>query len=299
MTWQTQIRNFSNHLKLERALAENSIQSYIADVQKLQSFLTDELAPAAVTSENISDFLIFINEIGLAPTSQSRILSGLKAFFEYLELENAITANPTELISSPKVTRHLPDVLHVHEIEALLSTFDQTSPEGIRNKAMVEVLYSSGLRVSELVNLKISDTMMKEGFLKIWGKGSKMRLVPVGKEALKCTKMYIDNVRSHIEVKNEASDILFLNRRGGGLSRVMVFIFIKEAAALSGIKKHISPHTFRHSFATHLVEGGADLRAVQEMLGHESIITTEIYTHLDREFLKQTIQEFHPRAIQK
>jgi integrase/recombinase XerD len=299
LNWLTEIRAFRNYLKLERGLAENSLVSYIRDVEKLASFLNDTSSVYNVTDTELSKFLVFLNDCGLAATSQARILSGLKAFFEYLLLEKKIQINPTELLSTPKTQRKLPDTLHLHEIEAMLATLDQSTPEGVRNKAIIEVMYSSGLRVSELVSLKISNCLFNEGFLRIVGKGSKMRLVPLGQEALKFMLIYLNDIRPSISVKDEASDVLFLNRRGGGLSRVMIFIVIKEAAQRAGIMKNISPHTLRHSFATHLVEGGADLRAVQEMLGHESIITTEIYTHLDRAFLQQTLQEFHPRANQK
>jgi integrase/recombinase XerD len=299
LNWLTEIRAFRNYLKLERGLAENSLVSYIRDVEKLASFLNDTSSVYNVTDTELSKFLVFLNDCGLAATSQARILSGLKAFFEYLLLEKKIQINPTELLSIPKTQRKLPDTLHLHEIEAMLATLDQSTPEGVRNKAIIEVMYSSGLRVSELVSLKISDCLFNEGFLRIVGKGSKMRLVPLGQEALKFMLIYLNDIRPSIPVKDEASDVLFLNRRGAGLSRVMIFIVIKEAAQRAGIMKNISPHTLRHSFATHLVEGGADLRAVQEMLGHESIITTEIYTHLDRAFLQQTLQEFHPRANQK
>jgi integrase/recombinase XerD len=299
LNWTNEIRAFRNYLKLERGLAENSLVSYISDVEKLASFLNDTSSVYNVTDTELSKFLVFLNECGLAATSQARILSGIKAFFDYLLLEKKVKINPTELLSTPKTQRKLPDTLHLHEIEAMLATLDQSTPEGVRNKAIIEVMYSSGLRVSELVSLKISDCLFNEGFLRIVGKGSKMRLVPLGQEALKFMLIYLNDIRPTIPVKDEASDVLFLNRRGAGLTRVMIFIIIKDAAQKAGISKNISPHTLRHSFATHLVEGGADLRAVQEMLGHESIITTEIYTHLDRAFLQQTLQEFHPRAAYK
>jgi integrase/recombinase XerD len=299
LNWQTEIRAFRNYLKLERGLAENSLVSYVRDVEKLASFLNDTSTVYGVTDNELSKFLVFLNDCGLAATSQARILSGLKAFFEYLLLEKKIHINPTELLSTPKTQRKLPDTLHLHEIEAILATLDQSTAEGVRNKAIIEVMYSSGLRVSELISLKISDCLFNEGFLRVVGKGSKMRLVPLGQEAQKFMLIYLKDIRPTIPIKDEASDVLFLNRRGAGLTRVMIFIIIKEAAQRAGIMKNISPHTLRHSFATHLVEGGADLRAVQEMLGHESIITTEIYTHLDRAFLQQTLQEFHPRANQK
>ncbi len=299
MSWTSEIRAFRNYLKLERGLADNSLISYIHDVEKLATFVTENVVVYQVTDNELSKFLVFLNEVGLAATSQARILSGIKAFFEYLLLEKKIQINPTDLLSTPKTQRKLPDVLHVHEIERMLDTFDQSLAEGVRNKAIVELMYSSGLRVSELIALNISDCMFKEGFIKVIGKGSKMRLVPVGSEAQKFILIYLKDIRPKINIADDASDTLFLNRRGKGLSRVMIFLIIKEAAARAGILKNISPHTLRHSFATHLVEGGADLRAVQEMLGHESIITTEIYTHLDRAFLQQTLQEFHPRSQSK
>ncbi len=296
MTWSSEIRAFRNYLKLERGLADNSLLSYIRDVEKLATFVSENTDVYQISDIELSKFLVFLNEVGLAATSQARILSGIKAFFEYLLLEKKIHVNPTDLLSTPKTQRKLPDTLHLHEIENMLATFDQSVAEGVRNKAIVELMYSSGLRVSELISLNISDCMFKEGFIKVIGKGSKMRLVPVGAEAQKYILIYLKDIRPLVNISAEASDILFLNRRGKGLTRVMIFLIIKEAAAKAGIHKNISPHTLRHSFATHLVEGGADLRAVQEMLGHESIITTEIYTHLDRAFLQQTLQEFHPRA---
>ncbi|MBP6619322.1 MAG: tyrosine recombinase, partial [Leadbetterella sp.] len=235
-------------------------------------------------------------DLGLSATSQARILSGIKAFFEFLFIEKLIIADPTELISSPRITRKLPETLHLHEIEAMMASIDLSTPEGPRNKAIIELMYSCGLRVSELINLKISDCLFQEGFIRVVGKGNKMRLVPIGNEAIKFSKIYLYEVRTQLNIEQGHEDFLFLNRRGKALSRVMVFIIIKDLAEKAGIHKSISPHTLRHSFATHLVEGGADLRAVQEMLGHESIITTEIYTHLDRAYLQQTLKEFHPRG---
>jgi integrase/recombinase XerD len=246
--------------------------------------------------EDIHNFLVFLNDLGLSATSQARILSGIKAFFEYLFIEKIIITDPTELISSPRITRKLPETLHLHEIEAMMANIDLSTPEGPRNKAIIEVMYSCGLRVSELTNLKISDCLFSEGFIRVVGKGNKMRLVPIGNEAIKFSKIYQREVRIQLDIQQGHEDYLFLNRRGKALSRVMVFLIIKDLAEKAGIHKSISPHTLRHSFATHLVEGGADLRAVQEMLGHESIITTEIYTHLDRGYLQQTLKEFHPRG---
>lgn len=300
MNWIQEIKSFSDFLKMERGLAFNSIESYVRDVEKLFQFLSIkklEIKPSAVSENEINDFLKFITELGLSANSQARILSGIKAFYEFLNLENYTTNNPTHLISAPKIIRKLPETLHVHEIEAMLATVDMSTPEGSRNKAIVETMYSCGLRVSEAVTLKISDCMFEEGFVRVIGKGNKMRLVPIGNEAIKFINLYLDTSRKEIDIKHGHEDFVFLNRRGKNLSRVMIFIIIKEMAERAGIHKNISPHTLRHSFATHLVEGGADLRAVQDMLGHESITTTEIYTHLDRSFLQQTIRDFHPRGF--
>ncbi len=250
----------------------------------------------SVKQQNLVDYLEYINTLGLSPYSQARMVSGLKSFFKFLVYEEVIVKDPSSLLESPKLGRKLPDVLNFPEIESLLNAIDLSKPEGTRNRAMVETLYSSGLRVSELTELKISNVHDDIGFLKVMGKGSKERLVPIGREALKHIKLYLDHVRLHHNVKKGFEDHLFLNKRGGSLSRVMVFIIIKELAIQIGLKKNIGPHTFRHSFATHLIEGGADLRAVQEMLGHESITTTEIYTHLDRDYLKQVITDYHPRS---
>ncbi len=293
------IRNFRNYLKLERGLSVNSLESYEHDIQKLKGFLPDNQDLKNTTQSQIQDFLAFLNEIGLAANSQSRILSGLKAFFEYLLLEKQIETDPTYLISSPKIVRKLPETLHFHEIEKMINCIDLSLPEGHRNKAIMETLYGSGLRVSELVNLKISDCYFKEGFLRITGKGNKMRLVPLGNASASAIKLYLNENRTQLNIEPEFQDFVFLNRRGKSLTRVMIFLIIKDLAERAGVHKNISPHTLRHSFATHLVEGGADLRAVQAMLGHESITTTEIYTHLDREYLSQTLREFHPRGKNK
>ena len=244
----------------------------------------------------IQDFLVYIGDLGLSAFSQSRMLSGIKAFYAFLEYEEITGVNPTELIDSPKLGRKLPEVLNLSEIENIFEAIDHSTPEGQRNRAMLEMLYSSGLRVSELIQLKLNHVYFDIGFLRVLGKGNKERLVPIGKSALKYLEIYINDVRPHIQAKKGFENYTFLNRRGKGLTRVMIFTIIKDLVAKAGLKKKVSPHTFRHSFATHLVEGGADLRAVQEMLGHESITTTEIYTHLDREYLKQIIQEFHPRS---
>lgn len=297
--WQSYIKHFKNYLRLERSLSGNSVEAYVRDVEKLEEFLElskADLAPARVQEEHLSAFLKYIAELGLAAHSQARMLSGIKAFFKYLLLENEITEDPTELLESPRLPRKLPDVLSYEEIETMLSAIDHSTPEGTRNRAIMEVLYSSGLRVSELTDLQLTNCHFDIGFLRILGKGDKMRLVPIGKEAIKYTQIYLDHIRNDIAPQKGSEDIVFLNRRGGQLSRVMIFLMIKDTAEKASIHKNVSPHTFRHSFATHLIEGGASLRAVQEMLGHESITTTEIYTHLDRDYLRQIITEFHPRS---
>lgn len=299
MGWDYYIKQFEHYLKLERSLSANSIDAYLHDVIKLKQFLdisNSGLAPDAVSNTNIREFIEYINEIGLSAHSQGRMLSGLKAFYKYLLLEEVINEDPTTLIEGPKLGRKLPDTLSYHEIEQLLTAIDLSTPEGARNRAMLETLYSSGLRVSELIDLKLSNLYRDIGFIRVIGKGDKERLVPVGSDALKYMTIYLEEIRVHVAVKPGFEDYIYLNRRGRKLSRVMVFMVIKELAAKIGMKKKVSPHTFRHSFATHLIEGGADLRAVQEMLGHESITTTEIYTHLDRDYLKQVIREFHPRS---
>jgi len=297
--WQSYIKHFKNYLRLERSLSGNSVEAYVRDVEKLEEYLElakIDLPPAKVNEDHLTGFLKYLSELGLAAHSQARMLSGIKAFFKYLLLENEITEDPTELLESPRLPRKLPDVLSYEEIETMLSAIDHSTPEGTRNRAIIEVLYSSGLRVSELTGLQLTHCYFDIGFLRILGKGDKVRLVPIGKEAIKYTQIYLEHVRSEIAPTKDAEDIVFLNRRGGQLSRVMIFIMIKDIVEKAGIHKTVSPHTFRHSFATHLIEGGASLRAVQEMLGHESITTTEIYTHLDRDYLRQVITEFHPRG---
>jgi integrase/recombinase XerD len=299
LNWSIYIKGFKDFLKLERSLSANTIEAYVRDVDKLRQFLEIKslpIIPAAVTITHLKEFIEYINEIGISAYSQARIISGLRAFFRYLQTEELIDSDPSELLEGPRLGRKLPDTLDYHEIEKILNAIDLSKPEGARNRAMLETLYSSGLRVSELINLKIPNIYFDIGFLRIIGKGNKERLVPVGREALKFIKTYLEQVRIHVPVKKEADAIAFLNRRGDKLTRVMIFTIIKNLVAACGIKKTVSPHTFRHSFATHLIEGGADLRAVQEMLGHESITTTEIYTHLDRDYLKQVIREFHPRS---
>jgi integrase/recombinase XerD len=296
MSWEANIRQFQNYLRLERSLSSNSVEAYVRDIRKLEQFLAESCEATAVSEVHLQNFLEWINELGMTPHSQARVLSGLKAFFKYMLFENMITTDPSVLLEGPRLGRKLPDTLSFNEIEQLLNGIDLSTPEGQRNRAMLETLYSSGLRVSELVELKLNNVYSDLGFLRIIGKGNKERLVPVGRDALKYIRIYTEEVRVHIPVKKGNESYVFLNRRGSKLSRVMIFTIIKKLAEAIGLQKNVSPHTFRHSFATHLIEGGADLRAVQEMLGHESITTTEIYTHLDREYLKQVIQEFHPRS---
>lgn len=299
MSWDSQIKFFKNYLRLERSLSDNSVEAYVHDIDKLAQYfeLTDQqIDPLKVTGHHLQAFLGYINELGLSAHSQARILSGIKAFYKYLMFEDLLDNDPTALIEGPKLGRKLPDTLDFNEIVQLLEAIDHSTPEGQRNRAMLEVLYSSGLRVSELVDLRLTNIMEDIGFLRVVGKGDKERLVPIGKDALKYLKIYKEDVRVHLNIQSGHENLAFLNRRGKKLTRVMVFTIIKNLAKVAGIKKNISPHTFRHSFATHLIEGGADLRAVQEMLGHESITTTEIYTHLDRDYLRQVIQDFHPRS---
>jgi integrase/recombinase XerD len=300
--WERDIKHFSNYLKLERSLSGNSIEAYVHDVELLHQFILlrhAQITPVKVTPKYLQEFLQYINELGMSAHSQARILSGLKGFYKYLLFEEMIDKDPTALIEGPKLGRKLPDTLSYLEIEKLLQAIDLSKPEGGRNRAMLEVLYSSGLRVSELVDLKLNNIHSDIGFLRVIGKGNKERLVPIGRDALKFLKVYTDEIRGrapHKPPQKGFEAVVFLNRNGRKLTREMIFMIIKDLAVQIGLKKSISPHTFRHSFATHLIEGGADLRAVQEMLGHESITTTEIYTHLDRDYLRQVIQEFHPRS---
>jgi len=292
------IRGFKSYLQLERSLSPNSIEAYIRDVEKFVSFLKFkawEIPPKEIQLNHLREFLAWATGLGMCAQTQSRVVSGLRGFFKYLLLENIISNNPAELLESPKTGRKLPAVLSVNEINRIVEQIDMSTAEGQRNKTMLETMYSCGLRVSELTSLRISDLFFNDGFVKVTGKGSKERIVPIGSTAVKLILIYLKEVRVHIPIKKGSENIVFLNRRGQKLSRQMVFIILKELAEKAGIKKDISPHTFRHSFATHLIEGGADLRAVQEMLGHESITTTEIYTHLDREFLRDSILQFHPR----
>jgi integrase/recombinase XerD len=298
-SWVLYNKEFGDYLKLERSLSNNSIEAYVHDVALLRQYIelsALQVSPLTITSKHLQGFLQHINELGMSAYSQARILSGLKSFFKYLLFEELIEKDPTALIEGPKIGRKLPDTLSYPEIEKLLEAIDLSTPEGGRNRAMLEVLYSSGLRVSELVELKIPNIYFDVGFLRVIGKGNKERLVPIGRDALKFLKIYLEEIRVHVPVQKGFDSYAFLNRRGKKLTRVMIFTIIKNLAIKVGLKKTISPHTFRHSFATHLIEGGADLRAVQEMLGHESITTTEIYTHLDRDYLRQVILEFHPRS---
>jgi integrase/recombinase XerD len=298
MDWKLTLREYEGFLKLEKGLSANSIEAYLRDIGKLRQYLENqqiESDPDELSHEQLSAFLVWISALGLSARSQARMLSGLKAFYHYLLIEELVEKDPTALLEGPKLGRKLPEVLSVAEIDHLLSKIDLSKAEGPRNKAMLETLYSCGLRVSELLGLKISNIYRAEGFIRIIGKGDKERLVPVSQRALKEIDLYLPD-RNALNIQIESEDILFLNRRGKMLSRVMVFTIIKDLAKAAGIHKTISPHTFRHSFATHLVEGGADLRAVQEMLGHESITTTEIYTHLDREYLREAIISHHPRS---
>lgn len=295
--WQPYKKGFKAYLQLERSLSDNSVDAYLADLEKLTAFLAAQQAdksPAQVTLEDLQNFVRWVAELGMTQTSQARIISGIRTFYRYCLLEEIATADPTLLLEAPKLQRKLPDVLTYDEIEKIFSEVDRSTPEGERNRAILEVMYSCGLRVSEVVELKLSQLHLDVGFIRVVGKGNKERLVPIGDSAIRHIHLYCDRVRRMMSIKKGEEDIVFLNRRGKRLTRVMIFLILKDLVQKAGIHKNISPHTFRHSFATHLVEGGADLRAVQEMLGHESITTTEIYTHLDREFLRSTLQAFHP-----
>jgi len=303
MSWNSIVNGFNAYLKIERSLSENTVESYLRDVSKLENYFTKnslkKISWENIEIENLQEFLSHIHDLGLSANSQSRIISSLKTFFKYLTIEDLRSNNPAELLETPKTGRKLPDTLSVEEINLLIAAIDRTANQGERNIAIIEVLYGCGLRVSELISLKISEIFWDEGFIRVIGKGSKQRLVPLGSIAVKHLKIYLNEIRIHAKIKPGAEDIVFLNRRGNQLTRVMIFTIIKQLALKAEIKKNISPHTLRHSFATHLVEGGADLRAVQEMLGHESITTTEIYTHLDRSYLRQAILDHHPLEKKK
>lgn len=295
--WEVYKKGFKAHLQLEKSLSENSVEAYMHDIEKFTQFLFQnqlELKPSQVQTDHLNDFIKWINGLGMTSSSQARIISGIKSFYLFCVQEQISATDPTLLVEAPKLPKHLPDTLSYSEIEKMLACIDLSTPEGVRNKAIIETIYGCGLRVSELVNLKLSCLYFDVEYVRITGKGDKERLVPIGSSAIKFIKIYLQNIRVHIPVKPGNEDIVFLNRRGSGLSRVLIFMLIKDLAKKASIKKNISPHTLRHSFATHLVEGGADLRAVQQMLGHESITTTEIYTHLDKEYLRDTLQQFHP-----
>jgi len=295
--WEPYRKGFKAYLQLEKSLIDHSVLAYLQDLDKLTAYFEEQgiqPAPKEVQLKDLEAFLKWVAQIGMLPGSQARIISGIRSFFKYCLIEQVVNTDPTVLLEAPKLKRALPDVLSFEEIESIIGQIDLSQPAGGRNKAMLETLYSCGLRVSELVSLRISCLYLDVGFVRVTGKGDKERLVPVGSDAVKYINIYRHNIRIHTKVQPGHEDVLFLNHRGKGLSRVMVFTLIKDLARRAGIQKNISPHTFRHSFATHLVEGGADLRAVQEMLGHESITTTEIYTHLDRKYLRQTLEQFHP-----
>ncbi|MGB0984943.1 MAG: site-specific tyrosine recombinase XerD [Saprospiraceae bacterium] len=295
-SWSIYLKGFLVFLKLEKSLALPSVEAYERDVKKLFQYLEIKemvCSPTELTLEDLQGFIIWINELGLAESSQARLLSGLKGFFKYLKIENLIENNPTELFEAPKLKRKIPDTLSFEEIESLLEAIDQSTPHGQRNRAIIEVLYACGIRVSELINLKISNLFLDIELIKVTGKGNKERFVPIGQSAMKQLTIYLQYIRTQLSVIHD-EDIVFLNRRGKRLSRVYVFTMVKDLAKAINLKKSISPHTFRHSFATHLIEGGADLRVIQELLGHESITTTEIYTHLDTSFLRDTILTYHP-----
>lgn len=299
MKWELAIKNFLSYLKIERSLSENSVEAYQDDVLKLFHFVEYHklnIEPENITLKNLQAFVFWINDLGMTARTQARVISGVKAFYKYLLMDDIIENNPTELLEAPKVGRKLPEFLSIEEIDNLISVIDLSKEEGHRNRAIIETLYSCGLRVTELINLRITNLYFEQGFIKVVGKGDKERLVPISQKAINEINTYLNYYRNKLAISSSANNILFLNRRGKQLTRVMIFMIVKDLATKIGLQKNISPHTFRHSFATHLIERGADLRAVQEMLGHESILTTEIYTHLDREYLRETIIEFHPRS---
>ena len=298
--WEHEIIEYRNYLKLERSLSENSISAYINDIRKLTSFLVSldkkKIKYSDIDSNLINQFIEYLYKLGISPHTQSRIISGIKSFFGYLILEEKISVNPTELVESPKLNKKLPDTLNFDDIDKMFLSIEMNSYEGTRNRAILETLYSCGLRVSELINITFQNLFLDIGFIKVIGKGSKERLVPIGNQAIKYINLYNENYRKNMSVKKGNEGYLFLNRRGSKISRNMIFIIVKNISINLNFKKNVSPHTFRHSFATHMIEGGADLRAVQEMLGHESITTTEIYTHLNKEYLREVVNKFHPRS---
>ncbi|MCC6514940.1 MAG: site-specific tyrosine recombinase XerD [Chitinophagales bacterium] len=298
--WKLYIKNFEAYLKIEKSLSQNSVDAYLHDVELLEQYteLNDNNAsPGDLELKNFENFIAHLHDLGLSDRSQARIISGLKAFYKYLLTDEYVSKDPTTLLEGPKLGKKLPDTLSFEEIEKLIAALDLSKPENVRNKAMLETLYSSGLRVSELIQLKISHIYFDVEFIRVIGKGNKERLIPIGSEALKHIKIYIEHIRNKMPQHQQYSDILFLNKHGKPISRVMVFLVIKNLAEKIALQKNISPHTFRHSFATHLIEGGADLRAVQQMLGHSSITTTEIYTHLDQQYLKESLTLHHPRLM--
>ena len=295
--WNSYKKGYQAYLQLEKSLSDHSVEAYLHDVDKLTTYLLsagDEKAPSAISLKELQAFIKWIGELGMTATSQARIISGIRGFYRYCLVEGIVTTDPTALLETPRLKRALPDVLSFEEIESIIAQLNLSTPEGGRNKAILETMYSCGLRVSEVISLQLSHLYLDVGFIRVIGKGDKERLVPIGRDAIKHIKLYKENIRIHQQPQKGFEDILFLNKFGKGLSRIMIFYIIKELAQKAGITKNISPHTFRHSFATHLVEGGADLRAVQEMLGHESITTTEIYTHLDRDYLRATLHQYHP-----
>lgn len=297
MSWESSIKEFKYYLQIERSLAQNSVEAYIRDINKLATYCSKiNKTEISTSTKDIRKFILELNDNGISARSQARIISGIKSFYKYLIIEDFIVNDPTTLIDNPKIGLKLPDVLSIIEIDMIVAAIDLSSKHGERNRAIIETLYSCGLRVSELINLKISNIQFIEGYLKVTGKGNKERLAPIGSKAIKYISLYINEVRVHQKIKKDQQDYVFINNRGSKLTRVMIFTIIKKLVTISGIQKKISPHTFRHSFATHLIEGGADLRAVQEMLGHESITTTEIYTHLDKDYLRSNLMQFHPRA---
>lgn len=297
MNWEHALRDYQHYLRLERGLSDNSITNYSLDVQKLMRFLNVNnlsISPEKIDHQTLQQFVYEASK-SLNARSQSRLISGLKSFFNYLLFEDYRVDNPMELMESPKIGRKLPDTLSLSEIDKIIEAIDLSAPEGERNRAIIETLYGCGLRVSELINLKLSDLFFKEGFIKVTGKGEKDRFVPISAYTQKFINIYKDQIRNHLEIKPEATDTLFLNRRGNQLTRAMIFTMVRKFTELAGIHKKVSPHTFRHSFATHLLENGADLRAIQQMLGHESITTTEVYVHVDRSHLRKVMEDFHPR----
>jgi len=298
LNWDSQIRAFKTYLQLEKSLSANTLEAYLRDINGLKTFISDKKnnTPDKIELTDILKYIENINLLGISARSQARIISGIKAFYKYLIIEDLITNNPTDLLETPRIPEKLPVVLSIEEIDELISAIDLSSNEGHRNKAILETLYSCGLRVSELVELKLSNCFFKNNYIIVTGKGDKQRIVPIGEKAITDINYYITGYRNHMKINPDYNDILFLNRRGKQLTRVMIFTIIKRLAKKIELEKNISPHTFRHSFATHLLDGGADLRAIQEMLGHESIITTEIYTHLDKEYLRDAIINFHPRS---